>query len=68
MWSIWNNEEEVETGNVKINELHDFIGHPFRVDHDMQLFELSRSIEEQVWIMGISLGLVCIRRNTTYHQ
>jgi len=45
--SLWNNEQEVQTGNVKINELHDFKGHPFRVEHDMQLFELSKSIEEK---------------------
>ena len=45
--SLWNNEQEVQTGNVKISELHEFKGHPFRVEHDMQLFELSRSIEEK---------------------
>ncbi len=45
--SLWNNEQEVQTGNVKISELHEFKGHPFRVEHDMHLFELSRSIEEK---------------------
>ena len=45
--TLWNNEQEVQTGNVKISELHEFKGHPFRVEHDMQLFELSKSIEEK---------------------
>ena len=29
----------VQTENVKISELHDFQGHPFKVEHDMHLFE-----------------------------
>ena len=33
--SLWNNEQELQTGNVKISELHEFKGHPFRVEHDM---------------------------------
>ncbi|MFA9466423.1 MAG: ParB N-terminal domain-containing protein [Velocimicrobium sp.] len=45
--SLWNNEQDLQTGNVKISELHEFKGHPFRVEHDMQLFELSKSIEEK---------------------
>ena len=56
--SLWNNEQEVQTGNVKISELHEFKGHPFRVEHDMQLFELSRSIEEK----GILVPLI-VRAN-----
>ena len=32
---------------VRISELHDFEGHPFKVEHDMELFELMRSIEEK---------------------
>ena len=27
--SLWNNEQDVQTGNVKISELHEFKGHPF---------------------------------------
>lgn len=57
--SLWNNEQEVQTGNVKISELHEFKGHPFRVEHDMQLFELSRSIEEK----GILVPLI-VRANS----
>ncbi len=34
--SLWNNEQEVQIGNVKISELHEFKGHPFRVELDMQ--------------------------------
>ena len=56
--SLWNNEQEVQTGNVKISELHEFKGHPFRVEHDMQLFELSRSIEEK----GVMVPLI-VRAN-----
>ena len=56
--SLWNNEQDVQTGNVKISELHEFKGHPFRVEHDMQLFELSRSIEEK----GILVPLI-VRAN-----
>jgi ParB family chromosome partitioning protein len=37
----------VQTGNVKISELHDFKGHPFKVTRDMELFELSKSIEDK---------------------
>ena len=58
LFSLWNNEQEVQTGNVKISELHEFKGHPFRVEHDMQLFELSRSIEEK----GILVPLI-VRAN-----
>ena len=56
--SLWNNEQELQTGNVKISELHEFKGHPFRVEHDMQLFELSRSIEEK----GVLVPLI-VRAN-----
>ena len=56
--TLWNNEQEVQTGNVKINELHGFKGHPFRVENDMQLFELSRSIEEK----GVLVPLI-VRTN-----
>ena len=35
----------LQTGNVKISELHDFKGHPFKVEQDIQLFELMRSSE-----------------------
>ena len=27
----------LQTGNVKISELHDFKGHPFKVEQDIQL-------------------------------
>lgn len=40
-------DHNVQTENVKISELHDFQGNPFKVEHDMQLFELSKSIEEK---------------------
>ena len=56
--SLWNNEQKVQMGNVKISELHEFKGHPFRVEHDMQLFELSRSIEEK----GVLVPLI-VRTN-----
>ena len=37
----------LQTGTVKISELHDFKGHPFKVEQDIQLFELMRSIEDR---------------------
>ena len=40
-------DHNVQTENVKISELHDFQGHPFKVEHDMHLFELSKSIEDK---------------------
>ncbi len=51
-------EHNVHTGNVKISELHDFQGHPFKVEHDIQLFELSKSIEEK----GVLVPLI-VRTN-----
>lgn len=33
--------------NIKINELHDFEKHPFKVENDKELFELMKSIEEE---------------------
>ncbi len=40
-------DHNVQTENVKISELHDFQGHPFKVEHDMHLFKLSKSIEDK---------------------
>lgn len=37
--SFGNNEYALQTENVKISELHDFKGHPFKVEQDIQLFE-----------------------------
>ena len=56
--SLWNNEQELQTGNVKISELHEFKGHPFRVEHDMQLFELSKSIGEKGIWYAVPLGWI----------
>lgn len=44
--SLRTDKHGVITGKVKIGELHDFKGHPFKVKHDMELFKLSKSIEE----------------------
>ena len=38
---------ETEIIVLPIAELHDFEGHPFKVEHDMALFELMRSIENE---------------------
>lgn len=40
-------DHNVQSGNVKISNLHDFKGHPFKVERDMELFELTRSIEDK---------------------
>lgn len=34
-------------GMVKIEELHDFKGHSFKVERNQELFELRRSIEQE---------------------
>jgi ParB family chromosome partitioning protein len=40
-------DHDVQTGTVKISELHDFKGHPFKVERDTELFELTKSIEDK---------------------
>ena len=45
--SFGNDEYGLQTETVKISELNDFKGHPFKVEHDIQLFELMRSIEDK---------------------
>lgn len=47
MCSFGTDEYVLQTGNVKISDLHDFKGHPFKVEQDIQLFELMRSIEDK---------------------
>ena len=49
-------DHNVQTENVKISELHDFQGHPFKVEHDMQLFELSKSIEDKGVLVPLKLS------------
>lgn len=58
MCSFGNDEYGLQTGNVKISELHDFKGHPFKVEQDVQLFELMRSIEDK----GVLVPLI-VRSN-----
>ena len=58
MCSFGTDEYGLQTGNVKISELHDFKGHPFKVEQDIQLFELMRSIEDK----GV-LVLLIVRSN-----
>lgn len=52
------NDHELHSDNVKISELHDFKGHPFKVEQDMQLFELMKSIEDK----GVLVPLI-VRQN-----
>ncbi len=47
MCSFGTDEYVLQTGNVKISDLYDFKGHPFKVEQDIQLFELMRSIEDK---------------------
>ena len=56
--SFGNDEYGLQTGTVKISDLHDFKGHPFKVEQDIQLFELMRSIEEK----GVLVPLI-VRSN-----
>ena len=43
---------------VKISDLHDFNGHPFKVLEDASMFELAKSIEEK----GVIVPLI-LRKN-----
>lgn len=56
--SLWTDKHGVIIGKVKIAELHDFTGHPFKVEHDMELFKLSKSVEED----GVLVPLI-VREN-----
>ena len=58
MCSFGKDEYGLQTGNVKISDLHDFKGHPFKVEQDIQLFELMRSIEDK----GVLVPLI-VRSN-----
>ena len=58
MCSFGNDESVLQTGTVKISELHEFKGHPFKVENDIQLFELMRSIEDK----GVLVALI-VRSN-----
>jgi len=56
--SFENDDYGLQTGTVKISVLHDFKGHPFKVEQDIQLFELMRSIEDK----GVLVPLI-VRSN-----
>ena len=58
MCSFRTDEYGLQTENVKISDLHDFKGHPFKVEQDIQLFELMRSIEDK----GVLVPLI-VRSN-----
>lgn len=58
MCSFGTDDYGLQTENVKISELHDFKGHPFKVEQDIQLFELMRSIEDK----GVLVPLI-VRSN-----
>ncbi|MCR5837601.1 MAG: hypothetical protein K6G88_13970 [Lachnospiraceae bacterium] len=47
MCSCESNDYGVKTETVQITELQDFKGHPFKVERDVALFELSKSIEDR---------------------
>ncbi len=53
-----NDNHSVVSEMIRITELHEFKGHPFKVHHDMKLFELSKSIEEN----GVLVPLI-VRMN-----
>ena len=39
--------------NIPFKQLHEFKGHPFKVENDMELFELMRSIEKEGVIVPV---------------
>ena len=47
LYPLETDNQRLVTNLVTISELHDFKEHPFKVEQDMQLFELMRSIEEK---------------------
>lgn len=58
MCSFGNDECGLQTGTVKISELYEFKEHPFKVEQNIQLFELMRSIEDK----GVLVPLI-VRSN-----
>ena len=56
--SFGTGEYGLQTGTLKISDLHDFKGHPFKVEQDIHLFELMRSIEDK----GVLVPLI-VRSN-----
>ena len=62
MCSFGKDEYGLQTGNVKISELHDFKGHPFKVELDIQLFELMRSIEDKGVLVFVSVQVLRKKR------
>lgn len=59
MCSSWSINHDVRSENVRISELHEFKGHPFKVENDNALFELMKSIEEN----GVLVPLI-VRPNS----
>ncbi|NLL80481.1 MAG: chromosome partitioning protein ParB, partial [Clostridiales bacterium] len=43
----YSEKAETDIKLVPIADLHDFEGHPFKVENDMALFELMQSIEKE---------------------
>ncbi len=60
MYSLGNDIHNVKTEMVQVNELHEFKGHPFKVEYNTELFELMRSIEDN----GVLVPLIV--RNNPY--
>ncbi len=58
MCSLQNDVPGANIGMIKIRELHDFKEHPYKVERNQELFELSRSIEQE----GILVPLL-VRKN-----
>ncbi len=44
--SLQGNQQSAVSFMAKLHELHEFKGHPFKVENDRALFELMKSIEE----------------------
>ena len=56
--SLGNDEQGVQVKNVYLHELHPFKNHPFKVDKNLELYELMRSIEDK----GVLVPLI-VRSN-----
>ena len=58
MCSLKSNEQGAGIVLMKLDELHSFAGHPFKVERNQKLFELRNSIEKE----GVLVPLL-VRKN-----
>lgn len=55
---------ETDIRMIPLSELHDFNGHPFKVENDMALFELMQSVEKEGVIVPALSKIVAIQTDS----